>query len=697
MLALQVDDLGVLRDSTNRVVTLRGINVDGSSKMPTQPNITTFTPIDETYWQGDKVSFVGRPFSLDHAPRHLERIRSWGYNVIRYVYSWEALEHEGPGVYDDEFIDYTIKVLCLMRDYDFYVFLDPHQDVWGRHSGGSGAPMWTYYAAGLDPRGFQATQAALVQNCWDDGPENFPKMIWATNYYRSVCQVMFTLFFAGREFAPNAVINGVNIQDFLQGHMLDAMVYFYNRIRKETDLFDACVFGVETMNEPNYGLIGFQDIGAVPDQQNLRLGTCPTAFESMLLATGEQVTVQYYSFGRLGPSRNGSRTVDPKGVSAWLQNDSYDKLHNWNRDPGWKLGECIWAQHGVWDPASKKLLKPDYFSSHMTNSVDEPYFVNVYFTRYWRNFYTAMRDTLGNDMFLLCQPPVMAIPPDLKDTDCIDNRVIYAPHFYDGLTVMLKKWNTFWNVDCLGYLRGKYSSPVFAIKIGESNIRKCIEEQITTMRDEGLEHMGPVPCLMSETGIPFDMDNRQSYQTGNFSSQIGALDAVTAGLEGARIHHAYWGYTSLNTNEYGDWWNGEDFSFWSHDSAIGDESEGSSGVLPVELNRGVRGKPALIRPFPTAVSGTIVSSRFDMKNTIYRLEVEGESSLKLDDTPTEIFIPEYHFGTELDVDVSSGKWNYDEQTSTLFWWHDCGPQSMIVTPLGSRQVLDNDICACTVM
>src|SRR5262249_8056753 len=77
---------------------------------------------------------------------------------------------------------------------------------WSRFSGGSGAPMWTFYAAGLNPPNFRATEAAMVQNLYPD-PANYPKMIWSTNYTRFACQVMFTLFFAGSDFAPKAIID----------------------------------------------------------------------------------------------------------------------------------------------------------------------------------------------------------------------------------------------------------------------------------------------------------------------------------------------------------------------------------------------------------------------------------------------------------------------------------------------------------
>ena len=57
---------------------------------------------------------------------------------------------------------------------------------WSRFSGGSGAPMWTLYACGLDPQHFAVTEASLVQNTYPE-PDKFPKMIWATNYTRLAC------------------------------------------------------------------------------------------------------------------------------------------------------------------------------------------------------------------------------------------------------------------------------------------------------------------------------------------------------------------------------------------------------------------------------------------------------------------------------------------------------------------------------
>lgn len=405
--------------------------------------------------------------------------------------------------------------------------------------------MWTLYACGLDPRHFADTEAAMVHSQYDD-PANFPKMIWSTNYYRLVCQVTFTLFFGGRDFAPKAIIDGKNIQDYLQEHFLGACEHLARRVHEAGDLEDAVVIGWESMNEPNRGLIGWKDLTVIPSDQKLQKGTSPTAWQAMLTGSGRACEIPTWEFGRLGPYRSGTALVDPKGKSAWLSADFDDTRYGWKRDSGWKLGECIWAQHGVWDPSHDSLLKSDYFAKNPRTGevLDYEVFTNTYFMDFYRRFRDMVR-AIHPDTIMFLQPPVLELPPTLKGTADEDNRLVYAAHFYDGVTLMTKNWNPRWNVDVLGILRGRYLSPVFAIKLGETAIRNCLRDELAAIRQEGLDHLGDHPCLLTEFGIPFDMNDRAAYKTGDYRSQCAALDANFYAVEGSGMNgFTLWTYVA---------------------------------------------------------------------------------------------------------------------------------------------------------
>ena len=414
---------------------------------------------------------------------------------------------------------------------------------WSRFSGGSGAPMWTLYACGLNPQAFAVTEAALVHNTYPE-PEKYPKMIWSTNYTRMVCQVMFTLFFGGRDFAPKCIIDGQNIQDYLQGHFVAACAHIAKRIHETGDLEDEVVIGWESMNEPNRGMVGWADLSQIPGEQKLQKGTSPTAWQAILTGAGRACEIDTWDFGGMGPYKSGRVLVDPQGTSAWLAADYDDSRYGWKRDPGWRLGECIWAQHNVWNPETDDLLRKDYFSKNPRTGdiIDYEYFTNHYFMDYYRRHKDATRKEHKNAI-MFCQPPVLEIPPSLKGTADDDPQMVYAPHYYDGLTLMTKKWNRYYNVDVFGLLRGRYYGPAFAVKIGETAIRNCFKDQLAAIKKEGLDYMGNHPCVLTEFGIPYDMDEKYAYRTGDYSSQSAAMDANHFGIEGSGMAgYALWVY-----------------------------------------------------------------------------------------------------------------------------------------------------------
>jgi hypothetical protein len=400
-------------------------------------------------------------------------------------------------------------------------------------------------------------------------------MIWSTNYGRLAAQTLFTLFFAGRDFAPKCIIDGVNIQDYLQSHYIDAMGELADRIRDAGDLLDECVIGWDSLNEPYEGFCGYPDLNAYPSEQTstLKKGTFPTPAQSMRLGMGQKQTVDNWKFGAFGPKKDGTVTIDPHGYKIWADPDTEPNgTHpkwGWRRDPGWQLGICIWALHGVWDVESGYVVVPDYFKGLPSDLDRDVVFLEDYWRPHWQAFSARIRKA-HREAILFVAPPVFAPPPPIPEED-LKGRCCYSTHYYDGLTLITRHWNWF-NADALGLLRGKYKSPAQAVKFGERAIRKSLQEQLGVLKDDS-KILGSYPTIIGEIGIPYDMDGKKSYgytddgkYRGDYSNQQKALDASLNATDGPNaLNYTIWTYCPDNSHMWGDGWNLEDLSVWSPD------------------------------------------------------------------------------------------------------------------------------------
>lgn len=712
---------GEFVDSRGRKRVLKGINVDNSMKLPTKPFLPTYKgdALDPNgvYFDEDNVSFVGRPFPLEEAEEHWKRIKSWGYNTVRYVLVWEAIEHAGPGKYDDEFVNYTIEMLKIMHKVGgLYVFLESHQDIWSRYSGGSGAPLWTFYAAGLQPTHFSATEAALVHNDprfeRPTDPDCYPRMLWPTNYYRLAALTMFTLFFAGKAYFPHLTINGVNIQDYLQGHHQNAMDYLSRKVVEALPeiVEDGTLIGFESINEPGHGLIGHTRLDELPKGRKILLDTCPTVYQTFLLGMGLPVEVDTYKIELTGPVKTGTRLVDPKGVKAWLSAEEfakYDAHYGWKRS-GWNPGQCIYADLKIWEvdgeldnsaPLEKRveyaqkqcrLLEPDYFNDPSKISaylegkeapkvVDAEFFRANFFIDYYIAYKKLVR-AINEKFFMLIQPPFGHAPPNLAGDKrgVIDDRTVFAPHFYDTMTLLLKTWNDKFNFDMKGILKGEYAHPAMGVVVGEKAIRNCIKKQYNSILTDGRERLGHIPCLMTETGIPFDMDRKKAYQSGEYTSQTAALDALANGLEDLGMSHTYWSYCAIHSNEYGDYWNNEDLAFWSpehHEKvSTADDPHDERMKTCYASADGVRAPSAIIRPFLVSSKGVKTAVECDIHIPKYSLSLNLKDQTGLKDVPTIIYVPRWHFPNLAysDIHVTSGFVKFNDRLEYLEWYHPEG-------------------------
>ncbi|KAG0169677.1 hypothetical protein DFQ28_003485 [Apophysomyces sp. BC1034] len=700
---------------TQRTILFRGVNLGGGTKLP--KGIPSHE--NKGFWEDydRNVDFVNRPFPLDEANDHLQRLVDWGFNLVRLIITWEAIEHEGPGIYDQEYLDYIAKLLKKCQEYGLKVFIDPHQDAWSRHCGGSGHPGWTHALVGLNPRHFSVTNAAIVHNTYPKKDE-FPKMIWNTNYQKLAAATMFTLFFAGKTYAPKCIVNGIHVQDYLQTHYFNALSELAKRIQKE-GVENSVVIGYDSMNEPGKGYIGLEDISKLSNSDiDFKMGLMPTGYQGMLLGSGMATTVEDWAFVWSGPKKVSDVLVDPKGTEAWMTESEMQEActtFGWQRAKEWPAG-CVWATHGVWNKSTQTLLSPHYFATHPTTGdfVDYQHFWLEFLQRYIE----AIRK-IHTDAILFVQPAVLEVPPLIPRSL---GRLVYAPHWYDGLTLVKKKWCSY-NIDFINLNRGKYGTGplrfIRALRVGEKAIRQCFVDQLETIRREGLEQIGNYPCILGEIGIPYDMETAKSnslqglwawlstwfYQPSITtttapaidspdSPQNKAMDANVHAVEKNLLNYALWHYMPDNDSYWGDLWNGEDLSLWQasqidrrrtsvpnvkeSDTTWVDrylDTSSSSSTLEQEPTlKGMllyphngRDVASLHRPHACKIAGIPISIEYTSPSFRNRASYRFSYESRVAGETTEIFVPRCFFPTvNTEVTVSSGWWEAQE-VNEKYW------------------------------
>ena len=79
-----------LVDEDGRTILLRGVNLTGNSKLPHFP-ASAAVPGTDDFFNHRNLSFIGRPFSIQDAHEHFERLYNWGLTFARILVPWEAL------------------------------------------------------------------------------------------------------------------------------------------------------------------------------------------------------------------------------------------------------------------------------------------------------------------------------------------------------------------------------------------------------------------------------------------------------------------------------------------------------------------------------------------------------------------------------------------------------------------------------
>jgi hypothetical protein len=603
-------------DEKGRTVQWRGVNLGGSSKVPFSPDGATWKP--DSLKEDKNLSFIGRPFPLQEADEHFSRLKAWGLTFLRFLVTWEAIEHEGPGIYDQEYLDYLYAVVKKAGEHGLELFIDPHEDVWSRFTGGDGAPRWTLDLIGLETTRLHATGAAFLQQ---ELPDQYPTMIWGTNNDKLAAATLFTLFFAGNDFAPKTRIEDVPVQDYLQSHYINAIKQAAERLK---DLPN--VIGYDSLNEPSSGYIGVRDIHARAGFPLLK-GEAPTIFQSMLLGSGFSQEVDIYDLGLTRFVKKGAREMNSARQSAWKEGF-----------------EDLWKQHGVWglDVRGKpQVLIPDYFYKVAGRVVD---FNRDYFKPFANRFAQEIRSICPEAIiFIESVPNQNELEWDGQDAPSI----VHAAHWYDDITLVTKRFMDWFTVD----------THTGNVVLGKQAVRRCFAGQIAGIIRQSNHQMNGVPTLIGEVGIPFDLGKRKAYRTGDFSNQIRAMDATMAALESNFASFTLWNYTADNTNAHGDQWNDEDLSIFSRDQQKG------TG----DLNDGGRALKAILRPYARRIPGEPLSQSFELATRTYRFAFRNDPAIL---GCLEVYLPAFQYPQGVTVNGTQGKFNIDPENQRLEYFPD---------------------------
>jgi hypothetical protein len=634
---------GQITDSAGRVLILRGCNLGGDGKIA--------------------LSYEGYPFPIEEADERFAELASWGLTFNRLPVLWEALEPEGPGIYDESYLAYLRKLLLAAEKRGISFFIDPHQDVWGRAAGGDGAPDWTLEAAGMDCSRLEAAGAILPGAVREiTPPDKRPLMTWPAGNNRYAAATMFSLFFGGKVFAPGCQVEGENIQDWLQRHFIEAYAHCRRRLKN-----CKAIAGWGTMNEPHPGFIGYRDLGGLENNM-VAVGPMPAAFQAMAAASGFAVEVPVYATTVFGVKRRGTATLNPQGVSVFKEGF-----------------QCPWKSAGVWDVGSSaagaagsargqpRLLKPDYFSRVNGRPVSfAEDFLKPFIARFTARLAEADEGRAEGDKALFFIEGVPAgvgtgedvASPSADLAGAEDSagaegstgaagsgigsparRYVHALHWYDGPTLFIKQFRPWFNFDV------KKNKVVLGRKKVAALYRRILEGHLSA----------GMPNLVGEFGLPFDLFRGRAFRSGDYSVHEEALAMYYDALDDFLLGACIWDYAAGNSFRYGDRWNNEDFSIVSRDYPGRTRDLSACPLKP-------RAEKGWLRPYPAATAGTPLRFRWDVKkqSLVFRWRSDGAI-----EEPTEIFIPACLWEQKPVTAVAPGlRRDYDEQTRRLRIWNE---------------------------
>jgi hypothetical protein len=556
--------------TTGRSILLRGINLGGDSKNPT--GVTTLDPksLDPQL----EISFVGRPFALHEAKEHLDRLKAWGFNSFRLVIVWEAIQPKSKLTFDQDYLSYLKALFEILKDESFYVFLDLHQDCFSRFTGGDGAPLWLLQDLGIHINNLKDFSHRMPDFILENKLSDYKPMSWSRNYMMPLNGLLWTLFWAGDVLCPDWKIDGYNTKEYIHFH-------YFNMMDKllEVSAPYPFVIGLDPLNESSRGWVG-KSVDSKPPVP----GFFPTPSQSIKILNGESIQVSEKSFSLwhwdIMENKSQSVTTNEK------------KLRIWDKNSEMKFNlESI----------SELDFQKDCFKPFLEKTRDH-------------------LDRYNKDWILFIELDAESVVLDPKITISLPRNSAMAPHYYDLPTMESGIYLKNINIDIVER----------KLHFGESSVQSIYSKNIKRIIDSAPY---PVPILLGEFGIPFDLENRTCINKHQFNPESAWKDPETIlnfyyqALDKELISGTLWNYSSTNSSQksFGDGWNKEDLSIYCKDLASNGRIDGYRGG-----GRAIRG---FARPYPEKWFGENILFHYDP--FLYKLRWQwkpdsaGESFLRI--------------------------------------------------------------------
>ncbi len=427
------------------------------------------------------------------------------------------------------------------------------------------------------------------------------------------------------------MIDQLNVQDYMQSHLLGCMVEVGKRIKDFPN-----VLGFDSLNEPRRGWIGrpFSERKTKSTRNDpAMLGLAWSPLDALYCSHGHSIDVPYNELSLLKGGFVPKRLVrvNDDRVSIWLpgRTDPFQEAGAWRLDGN----------------GNGTVLHEDFFQVANGKRVD-----------FDRDCMFPFIDRVGEsirnvnpDWMVFAEKDCVSSAFDPSFPESITPNAVNATHWYDNATVGTKKFHYPFTLDVT----------TKQLVFGTRGIQAMYERNLGDIARASERINGGCPTVIGECGIPYDLDNGKAFrewERGNhgkkiWKSHVMALDLLYNALDALLLSSAQWNYNAHNKNDplIGDGWNQEDCSIFSEDQHDN----------PRDINSGGRVLDGFLRPFARRIQGTPLLMMYQRKKGQFTLGLKPDASIA---RPTEIYVPRYQYPSGItleagnaDVTIQEGK------------------------------------------